>query len=377
MEPNTLIEQIFSRFTIESMKLRSIRISSRNINEVTHLEILEVPNVPEGTQPTVTREYSLPMTLEAMSTAKLLVSLVEMETRLIKASVSNVTNFKTLGVFDSEMINQKLTTHIVTDELDIFKNYLTYSMEFILKNVLTKGSDKTFYTLMEVEKEPKFTSRAVHKKFTRTLNYAGKDFEIVPENIQVNFSVAEVGAKLSIMYLNDGVATPVVNLPILFEIDNEIQSVSQMNLVTQGTIIDRDEIDAFINSMDNGIEMDTQERTMEVKDFPKECYSGVEEVISTTIVFPEAIYSSIDAEVLEINIIGEDGLLEPALGIECVVTKGNKKNELTLSVNLNKDVCVTDLVEYEIVVVSSYVGLIKKISLFTDLSNTPTPLVKK
>lgn len=242
MEPNTLIEQIFSRFTIQSPILRDIKLTSEVEDGVTKLVILESFDSNINTIPVVGRTYKLPMSVEALNIGKLLVSLVGLERSIIRTATVNIKNFDFLGIFDPAIVNIGTHEFKVTQDVELFCNYLTLSLDELGKIFFTKNTNANSYFVLKTEliTENKLSIEDENEKYTRVFKYIGKDFEIIPEMFKTTFNTSHNIFKLVVEHkYNNGsniVTNTVLDTTLKFNIHESIAAVSEMKLVEPAII---------------------------------------------------------------------------------------------------------------------------------------------
>ncbi|MGL5764975.1 MAG: hypothetical protein ACRCX8_04970 [Sarcina sp.] len=341
MTLDKIMESIFNAFKITGPYLRKINITTKMVEGVQMLVIFETFDAPstDGT-PTTGREINVENSIEVLGIAKLLISLVEFERKLILSCTMNIKNFKFLGVFSNDFINMESTVFNVANDLKVFKEFLSFSINTILGMFIKTGTDNSSSFASSIIRISKNDNVLLseNRSYIRKLCYIGKEFETVPEMFQVTMDSAYVAYLLNVKYTSgNAVPTIVVNIPIEFNIHKSIYTISEMPVVGDSMIIPVEDIESFDHSLQNDFIVTTLKPEIEVKESFKEVY-GVDDTDVRMVFDINNCFKEPKFEVFRFERVNEDvdgGTSTPVVNVTPTISQmsiGNCTYRVELSV---------------------------------------------
>lgn len=349
MTLDKIMESIFNGFKINGPYLRKINITTKMVEGIQMLVIFETFDSPTTSGvPTTGREMNVRNSIEVLAMAKLLISLVELERKLILSCTMNIKNFKFLGVFNSDFVNIEKVLFSVTNDLNTFKGFLAYSLNTILGMFLETGLDnKTSFT-SSIHRISKNDSVLIseNRSYIRKLCYVGKEFEVVPEMFQVTMETVYAAYLLEVKYRDaNSMDTPVVSLPIEFEIHKNIYNVSEMSVVGDSMIIPVEDIETFDTSLQNDFIVTTLKPEIVVLEPFKDVYGVNDSEIRMTCnvveCFKEPKFELVRFE--RVDTSEENGLSKPVTVVVPVLTQTPAgKNTYNLEISIPTDILVVN-----------------------------------
>lgn len=267
MEHINTFKNIYEHFKIDSALFRELHVGITMVDYVEKLYIQEVYNtVAHDVEP---RNLVLEMNVENKAAADMVKGLVQIENYLITRMSTNVLTLDKFGTFDKDTITSPEVRITIANNMELFVEYLTTSLNTICEILISKGStSNTFSVKVEANGSSSLVEMKQDARYRRSLQYQDLVVDINPEVLQIILDGFIANIKIEVYFYkkNSDNVINVVSIPVKLFTHSEIKRVGGMGVKTPAVLITEDD---YFNQLKYLSEYSYTTDTVEDEEFPE------------------------------------------------------------------------------------------------------------